>query len=271
MQERRRGRRLASRGSTSTARLQVGPAVGGAPSPARPLRPRRARGDGHRRQRRPRPARRDARRSAAASCWTRPWRAQAIARLAERLGGIRPAAARRGHRADHGGAHDLVHPRDHDPARPRSARLHPRWPSAAPAACTRCPSRRSSGIARIIVPRFPGNFSALGAGSPRTSSTTPSAPTSRAPRRRAPCSRPSSPRWRPLARGQLERDGFDPTAQRLLRTLDLRYRGPGVRAEPDRRGRARSAAPRSAPSRRVPPRAPRRRTATPTARPRWSW
>ena len=49
----------------------------------------------------------------------------AVAALAGRMTGARRGGAGRGHRQDRGGAHDLRDPRDLDPARPRSARLHP--------------------------------------------------------------------------------------------------------------------------------------------------
>ncbi|MET0850216.1 MAG: hydantoinase/oxoprolinase family protein [Candidatus Rokuibacteriota bacterium] len=79
-------------------------------------------------------------------------------------------------------------------------------------------------IPRVLVPRHPGNFSALGL---LASDIKHDHVRTRlgALREQGAVLAAVYDEMETLARGQLEREGFDPTAQRLLRTLDLRYRG----------------------------------------------
>jgi N-methylhydantoinase A len=80
------------------------------------------------------------------------------------------------------------------------------------------------GIPRVLVPRHPGNFSALGllaADIKHDDVRTRVGPL----RERLPALRAAFAEMESAARGQLEREGFGPDAQRLLRSLDLRYRG----------------------------------------------
>ena len=80
------------------------------------------------------------------------------------------------------------------------------------------------GIPRVLVPRHPGNFSALGllaADIKHDDVRTRVGPL----RERLPALLAAFAEMEAGARGQLEREGFGPEAQRLLRSLDLRYRG----------------------------------------------
>jgi N-methylhydantoinase A len=80
------------------------------------------------------------------------------------------------------------------------------------------------GIPRVLVPRHPGNFSALGllaADIKHDDVRTRVGPL----RERLDALRVAIAEMETAARGQLDREGFGPEAQRLLRSLDLRYRG----------------------------------------------
>ncbi|MFI5326938.1 MAG: hydantoinase/oxoprolinase family protein [Candidatus Rokuibacteriota bacterium] len=80
------------------------------------------------------------------------------------------------------------------------------------------------GIPRVLVPRHPGNFSALGllaADIKHDDVRTRVGPL----RERLPALRQAFAEMEAAARQQLEREGFAPEQQRLLRSLDLRYRG----------------------------------------------
>ncbi|HEX5529771.1 MAG TPA: hydantoinase/oxoprolinase family protein, partial [Methylomirabilota bacterium] len=80
------------------------------------------------------------------------------------------------------------------------------------------------GIPRVLVPRHPGNFSALGllaADIKHDDVRTRVGPL----REGLPALRAAFAEMETAARRQLEREGFVPEAQRLLRSLDLRYRG----------------------------------------------
>ena len=80
------------------------------------------------------------------------------------------------------------------------------------------------GIPRVLVPRHPGNFSALGllaADIKHDDVRTRVGPL----RERVDALRAAFAEMEATARGQLEREGFGPEARRLLRSLDLRYRG----------------------------------------------
>ena len=79
-------------------------------------------------------------------------------------------------------------------------------------------------IPRVLVPRHPGNFSALGL---LASDIKHDHVRTRlgALRDQGAVLEAVFGEMEALARGQLEREGFDPAAQRLVRTLDLRYRG----------------------------------------------
>jgi N-methylhydantoinase A len=80
------------------------------------------------------------------------------------------------------------------------------------------------GIPRVLVPRHPGNFSALGllaADIKHDDVRTRVGPL----RERLPALRDAFAEMEAAARRQLEREGFAPDHQKLLRSLDLRYRG----------------------------------------------
>ena len=80
------------------------------------------------------------------------------------------------------------------------------------------------GIPRVLVPRHPGNFSALGllaADIKHDDVRTRVGPL----RERLPALRLAFAEMETAARQHLEREGFAPEQQKLLRTLDLRYRG----------------------------------------------
>jgi N-methylhydantoinase A len=80
------------------------------------------------------------------------------------------------------------------------------------------------GIPRVLVPRHPGNFSALGllaADIKHDDVRTRVGPL----RERLPALRLAFAEMETTARQQLEREGFAPPQQKLLRSLDLRYRG----------------------------------------------
>jgi len=80
------------------------------------------------------------------------------------------------------------------------------------------------GIPRVLVPRHPGNFSALGllaADIKHDDVRTRMGPL----RDRLPALQEVFAEMETAARRQLEREGFAPEQQRLLRSLDLRYRG----------------------------------------------
>jgi N-methylhydantoinase A len=80
------------------------------------------------------------------------------------------------------------------------------------------------GIPRVLVPRHPGNFSALGllaADIKHDDVRTRVGPL----RERLPALREAFAEMEAAARLQLDREGFAPDQQRLLRSLDLRYRG----------------------------------------------
>ena len=193
---RRRGRRLdrlARRGRQPRGR----PAQRGRLARPRRLRPGRHRAHRHRRQRGARPHRHPRGVSAAASRSTSSARARAVAALAARM--ERPLgveALAEGIVTHRGGAHDLRHPRDLDPARPRPARLHPdrlrrRRPDAR---AGHGGGDRHSARARAAPP---GQL--LGPRAPRRRHQArrrahPGGPPARAPARLA---RRSSPRWRP--------------------------------------------------------------------------
>jgi N-methylhydantoinase A len=87
-----------------------------------------------------------------------------------------------------------------------------------------CAVAEEMGIARVLVPRYPGNFSALGLLASNIKHDDV--------RTRVGELRAQLPRLGPLfaemeahARRQLDREGFPPERQRLDRSLDLRYRG----------------------------------------------
>ena len=80
------------------------------------------------------------------------------------------------------------------------------------------------GIPRVLVPRHPGNFSALGllaADIKHDDVRTRVGPL----HDRLPALRQAFADMEAAARQQLEREGFAPEQQKLLRSLDLRYRG----------------------------------------------
>jgi N-methylhydantoinase A len=80
------------------------------------------------------------------------------------------------------------------------------------------------GIPRVLVPRHPGNFSALGllaADVKHDDVRTRVGPL----RERLPALRLAFAEMEATARQQLEREGFAPEQQKRLRSLDLRYRG----------------------------------------------
>jgi N-methylhydantoinase A len=80
------------------------------------------------------------------------------------------------------------------------------------------------GIPRVLVPRYPGNFSALGllaSDIKHDDVRTRVGPL----RERAPLIEALFAEMETGARRRLEQEGFRPEAQRLLRSLDLRYRG----------------------------------------------
>jgi len=80
------------------------------------------------------------------------------------------------------------------------------------------------GIPRVLVPRHPGNFSALGllaADIKHDDVRTRVGPL----RERLPALRDAFAEMEAAARLQLDREGFAPEQQKLLRSLDLRYRG----------------------------------------------
>jgi N-methylhydantoinase A len=80
------------------------------------------------------------------------------------------------------------------------------------------------GIPRVLVPRHPGNFSALGllaADIKHDDVRTRVGPLGE----RLPALREAFAEMETAARQQLEREGFGPERQKLLRSLDLRYRG----------------------------------------------
>ena len=80
------------------------------------------------------------------------------------------------------------------------------------------------GIPRVLVPRHPGNFSALGllaADIKHDDVRTRVGPL----RERLPALRDAFAAMEAAARLQLDREGFAPEQQKLLRSLDLRYRG----------------------------------------------
>jgi N-methylhydantoinase A len=80
------------------------------------------------------------------------------------------------------------------------------------------------GIPRVLVPRHPGNFSALGL---LASDIKHDDVRTRVGllRERMPAIHEAFAEMEAAARRQLEREGFAPERQRLLRSLDLRYRG----------------------------------------------
>jgi N-methylhydantoinase A len=80
------------------------------------------------------------------------------------------------------------------------------------------------GIPRVLVPRHPGNFSALGLLAADIKHDDVRTRVGLL-RERGPALRAAFTEMEAAARGQLEREGFGPEQQRLLRSLDLRYRG----------------------------------------------
>jgi N-methylhydantoinase A len=80
------------------------------------------------------------------------------------------------------------------------------------------------GIPRVLVPRHPGNFSALGLLAADIKHDDVRTRVGLL-RERGPALRAAFAEMEAAARGQLEREGFGPEQQRLLRSLDLRYRG----------------------------------------------
>jgi len=80
------------------------------------------------------------------------------------------------------------------------------------------------GIPRVLVPRHPGNFSALGLLAADIKHDDVRTRVGLL-REREPSLRAAFTEMEAAARGQLEREGFGPEQQRLLRSLDLRYRG----------------------------------------------
>ncbi|HEV3346471.1 MAG TPA: hydantoinase/oxoprolinase family protein [Methylomirabilota bacterium] len=80
------------------------------------------------------------------------------------------------------------------------------------------------GIPRVLVPRHPGNFSALGLLAADIKHDDVRTRVGLL-RERGPALRAAFSEMEAAARGQLEREGFGPEQQRLLRSLDLRYRG----------------------------------------------
>ncbi|HKW91061.1 MAG TPA: hydantoinase/oxoprolinase family protein, partial [Methylomirabilota bacterium] len=80
------------------------------------------------------------------------------------------------------------------------------------------------GIPRVLVPRHPGNFSALGLLAADIKHDDVRTRVGLL-RERLPALREAFAEMETAARQQLEREGFGPDQQRLLRSLDLRYRG----------------------------------------------
>ncbi len=80
------------------------------------------------------------------------------------------------------------------------------------------------GIPRVLVPRHPGNFSALGLLAADVKHDDVRTRVGLL-RERLPALREVFAEMETAARRQLEREGFAPEQQRLLRSLDLRYRG----------------------------------------------
>src|ERR1700736_1552089 len=80
------------------------------------------------------------------------------------------------------------------------------------------------GIPRVLVPRHPGNFSALGLLAADIKHDDVRTRVGLL-RERGPALRAAFAEMETAARLQLEREGFAPEQQKLLRSLDLRYRG----------------------------------------------
>ncbi len=80
------------------------------------------------------------------------------------------------------------------------------------------------GIPRVLVPRHPGNFSALGLLAADIKHDDVRTRVGLL-RERLPALRLAFAEMEATARQQLEREGFGPEQQKLLRSLDLRYRG----------------------------------------------
>ena len=80
------------------------------------------------------------------------------------------------------------------------------------------------GIPRVLVPRHPGNFSALGLLAADIKHDDVRTRVGLL-RERLPALRAAFAEMETAARLQLEREGFAPEQQKLLRSLDLRYRG----------------------------------------------
>jgi N-methylhydantoinase A len=80
------------------------------------------------------------------------------------------------------------------------------------------------GIPRVLVPRHPGNFSALGLLAADIKHDDVRTRVGLL-RERLPALRDAFAEMETAARQQLEREGFAPEQQKLLRSLDLRYRG----------------------------------------------
>ena len=80
------------------------------------------------------------------------------------------------------------------------------------------------GIPRVLVPRHPGNFSALGLLAADIKHDDVRTRMGLL-RERLPALRDAFAEMETAARQQLEREGFAPEQQKLLRSLDLRYRG----------------------------------------------
>ena len=119
---------------------------------------------------------------------------------------------------------DLGDPRDLDPARPRSARLHAdrlrrRRAHARPGAGRgdRHSARARAAPSRQLLGARPAGLATIKHDDVRTRV----GPL----RERLAVAGDCSRRWRRAARRQLELEGFSPAQQRLLRSLDLRYRG----------------------------------------------
>ena len=86
------------------------------------------------------------------------------------------------------------------------------------------PMAEEIGIPRVLVPRHPGNFSALGLLAADIKHDDVRTRVGLL-RERLPAAREAFAEMETAARQQLEREGFGPDQQRLLRSLDLRYRG----------------------------------------------
>ena len=193
-------------------------------------------------------------------------RAQAVADLAARMGSVHDGGrAGRGRRAHRRGPHDLRHPRDLHPARPRPARLHAGRLRRRRARCTRWPwpTRSASRACWCRAIRATSRRSAC---SPPTSSTTRSAPAWGRCASAGRCSPACSPRWRPACAASSSSKASTPRSSAC-----------GARSTCATAARPSSSIWRPTPSRLWPPSRPpstsatRRCTATPTPRRRSSW